>query len=468
MLETIERINNTINEIVFGPPFMVLLIGTGLYLTIRLKFFQFTHLIPAWNETFGKFLSRTPTGEAGSITSFQAITSAMAGTIGVGNIAGVSTALAAGGPGAVFWMWVSALVGMATKFGEATLGVRYREIDSATGEISGGVMYYIQKGLGQRWLAIVYSVLAGLAAFGIGNMVQSNTVSSEIQARLEPWLGLSPLVISSVIGVILVVLVGLVTLGGISRIAQTTEKIVPLMALFYLVGAVTIVLINLPQVPAALQSIFYHAFNPTEAMGNFEGATLGMALRYGFARGIFSNEAGLGAASMVYAQAQNTPARQGMWAIWEVFLDTIVFCTVTALAIFVTGTLDTGETGAVLASTAFDSALPGPGGWIITIGIVLFAYSSILTWNFYGEKSWEYVFGSEIVKWYRLLFLLFLFMGAIGGLELVWKISDTLNGLMAAPNLIALILLAKSIIEEKDNYFSDVESQQEKEPVTKT
>lgn len=453
MIETIESINGVINGVVWGPPFMVLLMGTGLYLTIRLKFFQFTHLIPAWNQTFGQFFSGRATGEPGAITSFQAICSAMAGTIGVGNIAGVSTAMALGGPGAVFWMWMSALVGMATKFGEAALGVRYREINPQTGEVSGGVMYYIEKGLGQswRWLAVVYALLSGLAAFGIGNMVQSNTVAAELQTRL----GLPP----AITGIIILVLVGMVTLGGITRIAKTTEKIVPTMAVLYVVGSTLIVLLNLSQVPAAIGAIFYYAFNPSDALGSFQGAAVGMAVRYGIARGIFSNEAGLGAASIVHAQAQNTPARQGMWGMWEVFIDTIIVCTMTALAVLVTGSLETGETGAVLASTAFDSALPGFGGWIVTIGIVLFAYSTMLTWNFYGEKSWEYVFGPRVVIVYRVLFLGFLFIGAIGGLVLIWDIADTLNGLMAAPNLVALLLLASPLVSEKNRYLREEREQ---------
>lgn len=449
MIDTIETINGAVNGVVWGPPFMVLLIGTGLYLTIRLGFFQFTHLIPAWNQTFGQLFSRRSTEEPGAITSFQAVCSAMAGTIGVGNIAGVSTAMALGGPGAVFWMWMSALVGMATKFGEAALGVRYRDIDPETGEVSGGVMYYIEKGLGPswRWLAVVYALLSGLAAFGIGNMVQANTVAAELETRM----GIPPVVT----GIVTLVLVGLVTLGGIGRIAKTTEKIVPTMAVLYVVGATLIVLINLPRVPAAIGSIFYYAFTPSEAVGSFQGAAVGLAVRYGIARGIFSNEAGLGAASIVHAQAQNTPARQGMWGMWEVFIDTIIVCTMTSLAVLVTGSLETGETGAVLASTAFDTALPGIGGWIVTLGIVLFAYSTMLTWNFYGEKSWEYVFGNKVVLIYRLIFLVFLFVGAIGGLALIWDIADTLNGLMAAPNLIALLLLASPLVGEKRQYLRE-------------
>ncbi|PSB22492.1 sodium:alanine symporter family protein [filamentous cyanobacterium CCP1] len=453
-MEAIEEINSVINGIVWGPPFMILLIGTGLFLTVRLGFFQFTHLVDAWNQTFGQFLARSATAEEqGTITSFQAVSSAMAGTIGVGNIAGVSTALALGGPGAVFWMWMSGLVGMATKFGEAALGVRYREID-ASGNVSGGVMYYIEKGLGSRWrwLAVLYALLAGLAAFGIGNMVQANTVAQELNLRLgvPTW----------ATGIAIVILVGAVTLGGITRIASTAEKIVPFMAILYVAGSLIILLLNLPQIPGAIASIFANAFSTD----SITGATVGLAIRYGIARGIFSNEAGLGAASIVHAQARNTPARQGMWGMWEVFIDTIIVCSMTALVILVTNTLPTGATGAELASTAFDAGIPA-GGFLVMIGLILFAYTTMLTWNFYGEKSWEYVFGRAVVVPYRFLFLAFLFIGAIGGLVLIWDVADTLNGLMAAPNLIALLLLSKPLVWEKNRYLRGGTSEEVADPV---
>ncbi len=450
-----EDIIAKIEGIVWGLPLIILLIGTGLYLTIRLRFFQFTHIGTIWKETFGRLFARNQSREDGAITSFQAVTSAMSGTIGVGNIAGVSTAMAIGGPGAVFWMWISALVGMATKFGEASLGVKYREIDPETGEVSGGVMYYIQNGLGQKWkpLAVIYAVLAGVAALGIGNMVQSNTVSTQLQNSLD--------IPTPVTGIVLVILVGLVTLGGITRIARTAEKIVPVMALFYLLGSLIIIVMNLPAIPGAIGSIFYHGFNPSEAQGNFGGAAVGTAIQFGFARGLFSNEAGLGAASIVYAQAKNTPAGQGMWGIWGVFIDTIVVCTMTALPILVTNSLPSGEEDEVLASIAFNSALPDVGAWIITIGIAVFAYSTMLTWSFYGEKSWEYVFGAKVVTGYRLLFLAFLLVGAMGGLQVIWGVAGIMNGLMAVPNLIALLLLAKPIVAEKNRYLKGSEELEE-------
>ncbi len=452
MTDALLAFNSWLNSVVWGPPFMILLVGTGLYLTIRMGFFQFTHLGHAWKQTFGRFFKKTEEKEGGAITSFQAVASAMAATIGVGNIAGVSTAIALGGPGAVFWMWATALVGMATKYGEASLGVRYREVDPETGEISGGVMYYIEKGLGPKWkpLAIIYGLLAGLAAFGIGCMVQANTFAHAFETGFG--------VPSWVSGIIVVVATGLVTLGGIKRIAMTAERIVPFMAIVYIIGSLIIIFMNISSLGWAFGQIFYYAFNPMAATGGFAGAGVAAAVRFGIARGIFSNEAGLGAASIVHAQAKNTPVRQGMWGMWETFIDTIVICTMTSLVIILTGVITTGTTGAELASTAFNKGLPGPGGAVVLIGLILFSYTTMLTWNFYGEKSWEYIFGKGVVVPYRLLFLGFLFVGAIGGLVLIWDIADTLNGLMAAPNLIALLVLAGILAKEKKEYVDDLKN----------
>lgn len=452
MVDALLAFNDWLNSIVWGPPFMVLLVGTGLYLTIRLGFFQFTHLGHAWKQTFGRFFSKAAEEEGGAITSFQAVASAMAATIGVGNIAGVSTAIALGGPGAVFWMWLTALVGMATKYGEASLGVKYRDIDPETGEVSGGVMYYIEKGLGPKWkpVAIIYGLLAGLAAFGIGCMVQANTFAHAFQTGfgVPNWVS----------GIIVVIATGLVTLGGIKRIAMTAERIVPFMAIVYIIGSLIIIFMNISNLGWAFGQIFYYAFNPIAATGGFAGAGVAAAIRYGIARGIFSNEAGLGAASIVHAQAKNTPVRQGMWGMWETFIDTIVICTMTSLVIILTGVITTGTTGAELASSAFNKGLPGPGGVVVLVGLILFSYTTMLTWNFYGEKSWEYIFGKGVVVPYRLLFLGFLFVGAIGGLVLIWDIADTLNGLMAAPNLIALLVLATVLAKEKKDYVQDLKN----------
>lgn len=444
--------NSWLNGIVWGPPFMVLLMGTGLYLTIRLGFFQFLKFGLSWRQTFGRMFRKTEETESGAISSFQAVSSAMAATIGVGNIAGVSTAIALGGPGAVFWMWMSALVGMATKFGEASLGVKFRNVEE-DGEINGGVMFYIEKGLGSgwKWLAVLYALLAGVAALGIGNMVQANTMAASLQQ-----FGIPP--VATGIGAF--VLVGLVIIGGIKRIGQTAEKIVPLMAVIYIIGSLVVIFLNIGQVGSAFGQIFYYAFNPAAATGGFAGSAVAASIRFGIARGIFSNEAGLGAASIVHAQAKNSPTRQGMWGVMEVFVDTIVVCTMTALVILVTGVITTGETGAVLASAAFTTGLPGPGGAIVLIGLVLFSYTTMLTWSFYGEKSWEYIFGKKIIMPYRILFLIFLVIGAVGGLELIWDLADTLNGLMAAPNLIALLVLAAVMVKDKNEYMESPESKE--------
>ncbi len=449
MLNWIIDANDLVNGIVWGPPFMILLVGTGLYLSIRLGFMQFTHLKYMWKESFGRMFRKDPQEADGAVTPFQAVTSAMAATIGVGNIAGVATAIALGGPGAIFWMWMVALVGMATKMAEATLGLKYRHV-ADDGRVSGGVFYYIEKGLGPqwKWLGLLYALMAGLAAFGIGNMVQSNTMAASMETGfgIPPW----------ATGLLAVVLVGAVTLGGIQRIARTAEMVVPIMAVAFAVGSLGILAVHFREIPDAFGLIFYHAFNPASAAGGFAGATVAQAVRMGIARGIFSNEAGLGSASIVHAQARNKPFRQGFWGVWEVFIDTLVVCTLTALVILVTGVLETGETGADLTAQAFSTGLPGPGGYIVLIAIIFFAYTTMLTWNFYGEKSWEYLFGRKVVLPYRLVFLVFLFLGAIGALELIWDIADTLNGLMAAPNLIALILLGGVMAREKAKYFQEL------------
>lgn len=449
LVDFIEAINSWVGGIVWGPPLMILLAGTGLYLTARIGFFQFTHLRFAWNQSFGRLFKRTKETETGSLTSFQAVASAMAGTIGVGNIAGVSTAIALGGPGAIFWMWIIALVGMATKFAEATLAVKYREV-SPDGHVSGGVMYYIEKGLGPRWkwLATTYAILAGFAAFGIGNMVQANTMAQALKTGFE--------VPEVATGITIVFLVGLVTLGGIKRIGRIAERIVPAMVVVYVVGSLVILALHIADVPEAFRQIFYYAFNEHPAQGSFAGAAVGSAIKFGIARGIFSNEAGLGAASMVHAQATNTPVRQGMWGMWEVFIDTIIVATMTGLVILVTGAMTSGSTSAELASEAFSRGLPGPGGILVLLALVLFSYTTMLTWNFYGEKSWEYIFGRAIILPYRALFLCFLFVGAIGGLALIWSIADTLNGMMAIPNLIALIALGGVLAKAKTSYMASL------------
>lgn len=446
----IHTFNLILNEIVWGLPFIIVFVGTGLYLTVKLNFFQFTHFMTSWKETIlREFLGRGDRKTTGNISGFQAISSAMAATLGIGNIAGVATALHLGGPGAIFWMWVTAFVGMATKFGEATLSVKYRQ--KVGQEIFGGVMYYIQKGLGRRWLwlAALYALFAGIATLGTGNMVQSNTVA---HALLEDF-GIPKLVT----GVVSAVVLGMVILGGIKRIAQVAAILVPLMTVIYILGALIILYLNYTEIPGALYDIFYYAFNPYSAVSGFAGLGVIQTIKFGVARGIFLNEAGLGAGSIVHAQASNTPTRQGMWGVWEVFVDTMIVGTMTALVILVSGALETGKTGVVLTATAFDKGLPGPGGYFITIAIMVFACTTMITWSFYGEKSWEYLFGSRIKVPYRLIFIVLIVFGAIGTLEDVWIFADTMNGLMALPNLIALNALAKVVQRQKNKYLKGIE-----------
>jgi alanine or glycine:cation symporter, AGCS family len=318
--------------------------------------------------------------------------------------------------------------------------VRYRRVD-ANGEVSGGAFYYIEYGLGWKSLALVYAALAGLASFGIGNMVQANTMAHAMETGFA--------IPATLTGIVAVVLVGAVTLGGIKRIGATAERIVPTMAIAYVLASLVVLVLHAAHVPGAIASIIRHAFEPAAAAGGFAGATVIAALRYGVARGIFSNEAGLGSASIAHAQARNTPGRQGLWGIWEVAIDTLLIATMTELVILVTGVLQTGATGAELASQAYTTALPGVGGLIVLLSLVLFSYTTMLTWGFYGEQSFQYLFGRNAVLPYRLAFLVFVYIGAVGGLATVWDFADTLNGLMAIPNLIALIALAGVVAREK-------------------
>jgi AGCS family alanine or glycine:cation symporter len=450
-MDTIVAINDWVNGIVWGPPFLVLLVGTGIYLSVRLGFFQFTGLGLAWKKSFGTLFAKKESAAGGAITSFQAVSSAMAATVGVGNIAGVSTALALGGPGAIFWMWISAVFGMMSKFGEAALGVKYRKVNE-DGSVQGGAMFYIEMGLGKKWkpLAVAFAFMTGIAALGIGNMVQANTMAH----ALETGFGLPPLAT----GIAVLVLVGLVILGGIKRIGKVAEFIVPFMIIVYVVGAIVILALNVGKIPGAFGMIFGYAFRPSAAVGGFAGAAVSQAIRRGIARGVFSNEAGLGSASIAHAQAKNTPVRQGMWGMWEVFIDTLIVCTMTALVVLVTDALPTGMTGAALASEAFKRGLGGVGGTMVLLGLSLFSYTTMLSWCFYGEQSWEYLFGKKIILPYRLVFLAFLVVGAIGGLHLIWDIADTLNGLMAIPNLIALVALAGVLAKDKIEYLKELKT----------
>jgi AGCS family alanine or glycine:cation symporter len=452
IVELITNLNSTVNGIVWGPPMLILLVGTGIILTFRLKALQFSNLLYAHKMVFKK-----NEGVEGDITNYQALTTALAATIGTGNIAGVATAIAAGGPGAVFWMWVTGLVGMATKYAEAVLAVKYREKDKR-GEMAGGPMYYIEKGLGLKWLAVLFAFFGAIAAFGIGNMVQANSVADAIYTTfgVQHW----------ITGLILVIFTGIVLLGGIKSIGKVTAYIVPIMAVFYILGGSVVIILNAAYVPAAFASIFSDAFT-----GNaVAGGALGTVIRYGVARGVFSNEAGLGSAPIAAAAARTDhPVRQALVSMTQTFIDTLVVCSFTALSILSSGLVgtinpDTGAayTGAALTTVAFNEAIPGIGGIIVAVGIVFFAYSTILGWSYYGEKCLEYLVGEKGVILYRVIFVSFIMVGALSGLQFIWDLADTMNGLMALPNLIGLLGLSGIVVKETKDYMEKIKAKEEK------
>jgi AGCS family alanine or glycine:cation symporter len=444
MTELLTRWNSAVNGVVWGPPMLGLLIGTGVLLTILTGAVQFRHLGTALKEVLGKLTQRGK--GAGSVSPFQAVATALASTVGVGNIAGVATAIFLGGPGALFWLWISGLVGMATKFSEIVVALHYREPDES-GTMRGGAMYTLKKGLGLPWLGAVFALLTAVAAFGIGNMVQANSVAESLRASFH----LSP----STVGIVLVVVTGIVILGGITRIADVTQILVPFMAVFYLIGGLVIVIMRAGELPHALQLVFQGAFSGTAAVGGFAGSTIMLAMRYGVARGLFSNEAGLGSAPMVHSAAiTDHPVRQGMYGIFEVFVDTILICTITGLVIMVTGAWNGGETGAALSAKAFEIGLPGTwGDLIVSTGLVLFAFSTIIGWSYYGETGIVYLLGAKSALPYRLIWLVFIYLGATGSLHLIWDIADTLNGLMALPNLLSVLVSIPILLRLQREFF---------------
>ncbi len=456
-METYTQLLNQLSGIVWGPAMLILLVGTGVFLTIGMQFMPLRKIGYAFSLLWQ---GRRRTKEEGDITPFNALMTAMSATVGTGNIAGVATAIALGGPGAVFWMWVTALVGMATKYGEAVLAVRYREVDSR-GRHQGGPMYYIKNGLGEKWkwLAFLFAAFGTLAAFGIGNTIQANSVADAVTATLKipEWVS----------GAILAVLTALVLIGGVKRIGAVAGKVVPFMALAYIIGALIIIVMQIDQVPAALGLIISDAFTGTAAAGGFAGSTIMMAIRFGVARGVFSNEAGLGTAPIAHAAAQTSnPVRQGTIGMLGTFIDTIIICTMTALVIVLSASwtqLDpaTGKqmSGAALTTMAFSTALPNLGEYIVTFGIMFFAYTTLLGWSFYGERCAEYLFGVKVIVIYRVLWIIAIPIGAMAELNPLWLLADVMNGLMAIPNLIALLLLSPVIFKITRDYFSNPDAQ---------
>lgn len=431
MLDAIAAANGWLNGYVWGWPTIVLLLGTGVVLTVATGAVQVRYLPAAFREVLGRLFEKAQ--GAGTVSPFQAVATALASTVGVGNIAGVATALSIGGPGALFWLWVSGVLGMATKFAEIVVALHYREADE-TGAMRGGAMYTLEKGFGLPWLGAIFALLVSLAAFGIGNMVQANSVADSLRATF----GVSP----SLTGIVLAILTAAVILGGIKRIGEVTEILVPGMALLYLGGGLVVLVRYASHIPDAFALVFEGAFTGTAATGGFAGSTLMLALRYGVARGLFSNEAGLGSAPMVHAAAQTDhPVRQGLYGIFEVFVDTILVCTTTGLVILVTDAWSSGATGAALAGQAFSVGLPGTwGNIVVTTSLVLFSFSTLVGWSYYGETGIVYLLGARAALPYRLLWLVFIYLGAIGSLHLVWDIADTLNGLMALPNILTVLL----------------------------
>ncbi len=458
----LTEINSWINNVVWGPYMLVLLLGAGVYIGIRTRFIQFSRFGLMCRETMGKIFRRGPRAE-GDVTPFQAMTVAMGGTVGVGNIAGVATAIALGGPGAVFWMLVSGLVGMATKFAEVVLGVHYRRRDP-NGPMIGGPMTYITRGLGKRWkpLAIVFCVFGALAGLGIGNMTQANAVTDGVVSLARTLTGADAdeafRTVRWVTGGTLLVLVGLVTLGGIKRIAQVAMFGVPFMCLLYMLAALVVIVMYAGEIPAVVSLVLTEAFSFEAVGGGATGTVMMLAMRKGIARGMFSNEAGLGSAPMAHATARTDhPARQGLWGIFEVFFDTIVICTATALVILLTGAWESGKDGAPLTIAAFSVPFGEmTGGVLVTFCMILTAYSTILAWCFYGETCCAYMFGhSRIVRTaYRLFWLPFILVGSLWTLKDIWAVADTLNGLMAIPNLIAIFALGGVVVKLTKDFLA--------------
>ncbi len=439
-MDAISQFFADLSSILWGPWMLVLLVGTGIWLTILLKGIQFRLLLYALRLTF----SRERTGK-GDVSHFGALMISLAATIGSGNIAGVATAVALGGPGAVVWMWITALFGMATKYAESFLAVRYRQFNHK-GEISGGPMYYIETGLGWKWLGLCFAVCGSIAAFGIGNMVQANT-TAEVLTNVLP-------VNEYMVGGILAFFTGLVILGGIKRIAEVVSFFVPIMVLLYFAGAMVIIVSHLEELPSGLVVLFEQAMSGTAASGGFAGATVAQAIRFGVERGLFSNESGLGSAPIVAAAAKtNQPAKQALVSMTGTFLDTIIVCSLTGLALSTTGVWTSGETGADLTLLAFQTGLPGDWGkWIVSVGVVTFAFSTILGWCYYGEKCFEYLVGEDYVLYYRMAWIAFVFIGAVSSLKMVWDFSGAMNALMAVPNLIALLALSRLIARETKEF----------------
>jgi len=496
ILQTIESVNGEINSVIWGAFGLLLLVGTGIIVTVLTKFFQVTNIKLWFKNTLGSLFDKDVikhSKEKGSISPFQALCTALAATVGTGNIAGVASAICIGGAGAVFWMWVAAFFGMMTNYAENVLGIYYRR-KNENGEWSGGAMYYLADGLGGKKgmkfvgkvLAVLFCIFAMLASFGIGSMGQVNKIVTNVAqafdvsalSSVEVFTGVS--LYNIILGAIIMILTALITLGGLKRIASVAEKIVPFMVVLYVIGSITIIGINITSILPAFKAIFVNAFKPEAFVGGGIGAIVGKVITQGFKRGVFSNEAGLGSSVMVHSNSNiKEPVKQGMWGIFEVFADTMIVCTMTALVILTAGGLDggvfnvlTGEiaagyTDATLVGGAFNSVFSwgGIGGKFIAVAMFLFAFTTVLGWSHYGSKAWEYLFGAKTTYIFRIIHVCTVIFGAVLTSSLAWDISDTFNGLMMIPNLIGVLVLSPIVVKITNNYLRRVKGGEDIEPI---
>lgn len=449
-MEVFELFLKRVDSFVWGPPLLILLVGTGIYLSFNLGLIQITKLPLALKYVFSK---KDETGNQGDVSSFAALCTALSATIGTGNIVGVATAVKAGGPGAIFWMWIAAFFGMATKYAEGLLAVKYRVVDE-NGEMSGGPMYYIERGLKNRFLAKVFAFFGiGVAFFGIGTFAQVNAIKDAANLTFN--------IPVSIVAVVLTILVALVTLGGIKSIARVASAVVPFMALFFILTSGVVVFLNLDKVPGAVSLIIESAFNPGAAFGGAAGISIIMVMRSGVARGVFSNESGLGSAPIAAAAAKtDSCVRQGLIAMTGTFFDSIIICTMTGIVLVLTGAWnDPGLAGAAMTNAAFNIGLGNViGQYLVTIGLIFFAFTTILGWNYYGERCTEYLFGVKGIKPYKLIYIGLVASGSFLNLSLIWTLADIVNGLMAVPNLIGLLGLSKVVSFETKEYFKALKS----------
>ncbi len=450
-MEWLSTIVGKINSVIWGPILLTLLISIGLFLSVKTGFLQFRKFgYVLKNTIFGLKSKDQRKKDDSGISPFQAVATAMAGTIGTGSIAGLATAIVSGGPGAVFWMWISALLGMVTKYSEIVLSLKYREKNNE-GQWVGGPMYYIRNGLKSKWLAGIFAVLAMIACLGIGNATQSNSIAIALECTvgIKPW----------ITGVVLTVISALVILGGMRRIASVNEKLVPFMAAFYVLCSLVALIINFDKIPAAFALIFREAFNFKAAAGGTAGYGIAVAMQYGFSKGVFTNEAGLGSAPIAHAASSTKePVKQGLWGMFEVFFTTIIICTSSALIILTTDIWKSGTvSGSALSIASFNNIVPGVGGVIVTLSTIFFALSTILGWGYYGEVAIGFLFknAKKGITIYRCVYIAIVFVGAVGSLDMIWSISEMMNGLMAIPNLIGVVGLSKVVVDLTKKYFED-------------